>query len=160
MHEGRTARLTRADRSTDEIAFQEAKAELTIPREQMRRVTIEQLLEHVATMAEQFAGHQVRLMFSRITKAVEEVGNAVSAADLGTKEAFLESQRRLQVEFDPDTLEPKNLVIVLHPDQVERFKAEAEEWEKDPDFRAEMARIRQQQIEDWRARENRRKLVD
>jgi hypothetical protein len=160
IHEGRTARLTRADQSTDKIALQQASAELTIKREQMRRVTIDQLLEQVATMADQLAGHQVQLMFSRISEAVEEVGNAVSAAEMGTKEAFLQSQRRLEVEFDPVTLEPKNLVMVLHPDQVERFKAQADEWEKDPAFVAEMDRIRKHQIEDWRARENRRKLVD
>lgn len=160
VHEGKVARLTRHDLSTSQIEFHQASAELAVTREQMRRITFDQLLDHVGNMAEQFAGHQARLMFSSIAQAADEVGNTVSAAQLGSKDAFLEMQRRLQVDFDPQTLEPRHLVIVLHPDQVESFKAQAEEWEKDPAFKEEMATIRQQQLEDWRARENRRQLVD
>ena len=160
IHEGKTARLTRHDLSTSGIEFKQASVELSISRDQMRRMSIEQLVEKVGEMAEQFAGHQARLMFATIERSAEEVGNAVSASELGNKEAFLEMQRRLQVDFDPDTLEPKNLIIVLHPDQVDSFKSQAEEWEKDPEFKAEMARIRKRQIEAWHAREDRRKLVD
>lgn len=160
IHEGRSARLTRQDTSTDEIEFQAASAELEMTREQMRRITVEQLLDHVSSMAEQFARQEVQLMFTRISEAVEQVGNSVSAAELGVKEGFLEMQRRLEVDFDPETLQPKNLVLVMHPSQVERFKVQAEEWEQDPKFVAEMEKIRQQQLEAWRARENRRKLVD
>lgn len=68
--------------------------------------------------------------------------------------------RRLQMEFDPETLEPVNQMIVVHPSQAQSFIAQAKEWEKDPEFVAEMKEIRQRQIEEWRARENRRKLVD
>lgn len=160
VHEGRSAVLTRQDESIDDIEFRSAGAEVSLTREQMRRVTVDELLEHVSSMAAQLAGQQVQLMFEKVSKAVEEVGNVVSASELGTKEAFLEMQRKLEVDFDPETLEPKNLVIVLHPSQVQSFKAQAEEWEKDPAFVAEMDRIREQQIEAWRARENSRKLVD
>jgi len=160
VHEGRAATLTRADESADRIEFKKATVELSIGRDQMRRITVEQLMEHVSAMSQQFAAHQSQLMISGLSKAVDEVGNAVSAKEIGPKEAFLEMERRIQMEFDPQTLEPKSLVFVLHPDDVERFKAQAEEWEKDPEFVAERARIRQTKIEEWRAREDRRKLVD
>jgi hypothetical protein len=160
IHEGRSALLTRQDLSTDEIQFERIGVEFELSRDQMKRTTVDQLLEHASKMAEQFAEQQARLMFARISAAVEEVGNAVSAAELGTKEAFLEMQRRLEIEFDAETLEPKNVVLVMHPDQVESFIAQAKQWEEDPAFAEEMGRIRQQQIQDWRARENRRTLVD
>lgn len=160
VHEGRYAHVTRLDESTDRIEFQAARADLEVTRDQMRRITVDELLEHVSRIAEQFAEQQARLMFTRISEAAEQVGNVVSAADKGLKEAFLDMQRRLEVDFDPDTREPKNQVIVMHPDQAEKFMAEAATWEQDPEFVAEMDRIRQQQIEAWRARENRRKLVD
>lgn len=160
VHEGCTAMLTRADQSTDKIEFQKASAELSVSRDQMRRITVEQLMEHAAHMAEQFAGQQVQLMIARLSEAIDAVGNAVSAKEIGAKEAFLEMERRIQMEFDPETLQPKNLVFLLHPDQVETFKAQAEEWEKDPEFVAERKRIRQRKLEEWRARENRRKLAD
>lgn len=160
VHEGKTARLTRRDESTDQIEFQAASATLDITREQMRRTSVEQLLEHASHIAEQFAEQQAKLMLSRLSEAVEQVGNSVSAAELGMKEGFLEMQRRLEVEFDPETLEPKNQVLVMHPSQAEKFMAQATEWDQDPEFVAEFEKIRQQQIEAWRARENRRKLVD
>ena len=160
VHEGRTARLTRRDRSVDEMEFQEARAELQIPREQMRSVTIEQLLAHVNIMAEQFAEQQVHLMISKIHEAVENVGNSVSAQELGNMEAYLESQRRIEVEFDPDTLQPKDMVIVLHPDRVDSFVAQMKQWEEDPYFREESEKIRAKQLEAWRAREDSRRLVD
>jgi hypothetical protein len=160
VHEGKTTRLTRGDRSEDRIEFQEARAELEIPREQMRSITIEELLQHITVMAEQFAGQHMNLMFTRLNEAVESVGNSVSAAELGNRDAFLEAQRRLEVDFDPETLEPKNQTLVLHPDQVESFMAQAREWEADPSFLEEFDCIRKQQLEDWRARENCRQLVD
>ena len=159
-HEGHRGRLERADDSVQDIEYQRASAELLLTREQMRRITMPELAEKVAGMSQQLAGQQVQLMLARVSEAVDEVGNSVSAASLGTKAAFLEMQRRIEVEFDPVTLEPKNMVIVLHPSQVESFKAQVDEWEKDPEFVKEMESIRAKQIEDWRARENRRTLVD
>lgn len=159
-HEGTTALLTRADATSANINFQEATAELSVSREQMRSITAEQLMEHIVSMSRQFADHQVRQLFSRVSEAVEEIGNSVSARELGAKEAFLEMNRRLEVSFDPETLEPMNQVIVLHPSQVVSFKAQVDEWQQDPEFVAEMNRIRQQQLEAWRAREDSRKLVD
>ena len=160
IHEGQSASLRRADSSSYEIVFKAATAEISIPREEMRRVTAEALLGHMVQMARQFAAQQTQTMFEELRRVTEEVGNTVSAKELGAKEAFLEMERRIEMDFDPVTSEPKNLVLVFHPSQIERLKKLSVEWEKDPEFRAELGRIRQQKIEEWRARENRRQLVD
>lgn len=160
VHEGRTATLTRADQSQDRIEFQKGSAQLAVPNEQMQSITLEQLMSHASDMARQLAGQQVQMTFERVSQAAENVGNVVSAKELGAKEAFLEMQRRMHMDFDPESLEPKDLMLVLHPDQIESFKKQAAEWEQDPDFQAELKRIREAKIEEWRARENRRKLVD
>lgn len=160
IHEGRAASLTRADASSDEIAFKTSTAEVTIPREQMRRMTVEELQEHVVGIARQFAEHQARRMFEELGRVVDEVGNTVSAKELGEMEAFLEMERRIEMDFDPVTLEPKGLMFVVHPSQADRLEKLAADWEKDPEFEAEHKRIREKKIEEWRARENRRQLVD
>jgi len=160
VHEGNRGRLTRHDGSEDPIGFEESRAEFEIPREQMKSITVEQLMEHVSLVAEQFAGQQMTLLFSRVGEAVESVGNVVSATELGNREAFLEMQRRLEVDFDVDTLEPRNQMIVLHPNQLDGFLAQMREWESDPTFVAELERIREAQLEAWRAREDSRRLVD
>jgi hypothetical protein len=160
IHEGSTARLTRADKSTDEIKFQGAHAEIAVDRAQMRCISLDDLIQHASKMAEQLAEQQTKAMFERLNQAIEAVGNTVSAQELGAKEAFLEMERKIQMDFDPVTLEPKGLALVLHPDQVESMKAQADEWSRDPEFVAERKRIRQAKLEEWRARENRRTLAD
>jgi len=160
IHEGRAAQLTRADASTDDIRFRRATATIQIPREQMRRVTVEQLIAHVRDMAAQLADQQTAMLFERVTEAVESVGNVVSAAEMGARAAFLEMERRIEVDFDPVTLEPNERVMVIHPSQAEAWKARWEEWERDPEFTAELARIREAQLQAWRAREDRRRLAD
>lgn len=69
-------------------------------------------------------------------------------------------RRRIYMDFDPTTQQPTNPVMVIHPSQVESIKKQTEEWAKDPAFVAEMDQIRLQKLEEWRARESRRKLVD
>lgn len=160
IHEGESATMTRADASTDKIEFVAASAGVTIRREEMRRVTVEQLRDRIISMARQIAEHQSRTMFERLGEAIDEVGNAVSASEIGDKEAFLEMERRLQTDFDPKTLQPKNQIMVIHPSQLERWKQRIAEWEADPDFQEKHAKIREEKLEEWRARENRRKLAD
>lgn len=160
IHEGGAASLTRSDSSSEDVELKSATAEIAIPREQMRRVTAEQLQQYIVGMAHDLAEHQVRTMFEEISRAAGHVGNAVSAKELGEKEAFLEMERKIEMEFDPSTLEPKGLMFVMHPTQAERWRKLAAEWEKDPQFQSERKRIREMKIEEWRARENRRQLVD
>lgn len=160
IHEGHNATLTRADASSEDIGLSATRVNIQITTEQMRGTTLVELMQLVTAMAEQLAEAQSKMMFQRLERAVEEVGNSVSAAELGKKEAFLETERRIQREVNAETLELKPVTIVLHPDSIEKFKADFAEWEKDPAFRAERESIQQQKIEEWRAREDRRKLVD
>lgn len=160
VHEGDGAHLTRADQSSEAIAFVEAHAELQIPKEQMKAVTAEQLVEYVTTIATQLAEHQARHMFATLERVTSEFGNTVDAKELGMKEALLEMERRIQMDFDPETLEPKGMSIVLHPSQVEKLMASAAEWEKDEEYVAKRAAIRAQKVEEWRARERARALAD
>jgi len=160
MHEGRLARITRQHESAEDMCFPAHTADFTLTRAQMRRMSIEELLTHVTGLAQQLASQQSELMFDRIREATESTGNVVSTRQLGAKEAFLEMERRVLTDFDPETLQPRNMFIVVHPSQAEKLIRLATEWEKDPEFVAERERIRQVKIEEWRAREDSRKLVD
>ena len=160
VHEGESSHLTRADSSAEDIPFVQASAGIEIPREQMKTVTAQQLVDYVTTIAQQIAEQQARHMFATLERATEAVGNTVSAKDMGLKEALLEMERKIQMDFDPETLEPKGMSIVLHPSQVEKLMAAAAEWEKDEDYQKRRAEIRAQKLEEWRARERSRTLVD
>lgn len=160
IHEGKSARLVRADATADTMVLQRATASVEIPPAQMKAITEAELISLVTQLAQQIADHQTKALFAAIDTATAESGNSVSAVGIGKKEAFLEVQRRVQVDFDPDTLRPKNMVIVTHPSEAEALMAAMAEWEKDPDFAQTMDDIRAKQLEDWRARESSRQLVD
>ena len=160
VHEGNSGHLTRADESTQSIGYERASANLSVPREQMRSISQEQLVALVTDLASQIANHQAGHLIATIERATEESGNVVSAATAGAKAAFLEMERLAQAEFDPITLEPKGMVLLLHPDEVERMRAQVASWESDPEFQAERAKNRAMQLEAWRARESNRQLVD
>lgn len=160
VHEGESSHLTRADSSAESIPFVQASAGIEIPREQMKTVTAEQLVEYVTTIAQQLAEHQTRHIFDTLNRVTEEVGNTVDAKDMDLKEALLEMERKIQMDFDPETLEPSGMSIVLHPSQVEKLMSAAAEWEKDEDYQKRRAEVRAQKVEEWRARERSRTLVD
>jgi hypothetical protein len=160
IHEGRTVTYTRADKTSDEFPFQTIQAEVPFERSLMRRVSPAELLDYISRIAKQLAEQQTKFLLERLSEASASVGNTVSAQELGLKQAFLEMERKLQIDFDPDTLEPKGLVIMTHPDQGAKIRAQAAGWEADPEFIAERNAIRLKKIEEWRARENRRRLVD
>ena len=78
-----------------------------------------------------------------------------------TQHNFLEVFRRVQMDFDPETLQPKpGFVWVMHPDMAASITPKVKEWERDPAFNAEYERIMAMKREEWRDREANRKLVD
>jgi hypothetical protein len=160
VHEGRTTRLTRSDESTSQVNFVKTSLQIDVSREEMKGSTLEGVANHISRMSGQLAESQVKAMLETVSNAAHEVGNAVSSHEIGEKEAFLEMERRLQVDFDPETKQPLNRAIVMGPAQFERLKELSKEWEKDPIFVEELKRIRHHQFEAWLDRENRRKLAD
>lgn len=160
IHEGGRVDLTRADKSKDEMQMTRATADIEIPVEQLKFITFDDLVAHAAKLAKQLADHQSRIMFEKLERVTTEFGQVVDAKALGAKRAFLEMEEKVWTDFDPDTLEPRNQVLVIHPSQREKLVALAAELDKDEEFKKELAAIRARKIEEWRARENSRKLVD
>ncbi len=110
--------------------------------------------------AESLAEAQGKMMFTTASEAAESVGNVVDAKDMPIREALLEVQRKVQLDFDPRTGEPRHHTMVVNPEMFEKIKDDLEGLERDPGFLAELAEIRQKKWMDWRDRESRRRLVD
>jgi len=159
QHEGRNALLTRADDTADPIDYQSATVPIEITREQMRFSTLEDVLERSLGIAQGIAAQQARRMFETIQAVTQKTGNAVDARQ-DPKAAWLELEEKVFTDFDPRTKEPVGQVLVIHPSQASEWKRRSEEWERDPAFVAARERVRQARLEEWRAREDRRKLVD
>jgi len=159
-HEGDQWSLKRADGTSDDIEYQSIEATLTLHRSEIPSMTWEDLQKKIDTVAEEMARQQSAKAFEDIRKAVDEVGNTISAeGGPVTKELFLEMLRRMWVDFDASR-EPILPAIVMHPNAWEAHGATMQSWGEDPDFTAQHRAIITQKREEWRVRESHRKLVD
>lgn len=67
---------------------------------------------------------------------------------------------KVEWSFDPETEEPTGMSFVMHPDTAAKIIPLVKEWEQKPEFKARYEQLVERKREEWRARENRRKLVD
>lgn len=160
QYEGASARLLRTDGSEDQIDYEKASFEFEITREEMRSFDLEKLQEKLRQLARKFADAQQAMMFRKLSRVVEEVGNTVDAGGDLQPHHFLDMIRKVEMSFDPKTNEPTGLTIVVHPSQIDRLLAKWKSWEQDPAFVAEYERLLEEKREAWRARESNRRLDD
>jgi hypothetical protein len=160
QHEGQPGSLTRADGSTEPLDYSTQSFEFDLTRDEMKHLDLDGLMEKYRALAEQMAAAQSRLMFQKISEAASSVGNTVSAEGQFRREHFLDLISRVEMEFDTATGEPTGQSFIMHPDTAAKIIPLMEEWESDPAFIAEQQRIINAKREEWRVRENRRRLVD
>ena len=161
QHEGNLGKIVRTDGSEGTIDFKSVSCESVLKREEMKRFDIEALLQKLTAFAKQIGQAQTQQMLALAGEAAESVGNVVRTGGELTPDKFLEVFRRVEMDFDPQTLRPKpGHVIAMHPDVAASVIQKVKEWEKDPKYKEEYERIIAVKREEWRDREANRKLVD
>lgn len=161
QHEGRSGSIVRPDETRDTIDYQPQSFELALSRDEMKRSDLRILQEKLKTLSEQIGQAQTKRMLQVAGEAADSVGNVVHADGNLTQDHFLEMLRRVQMDFDPETLQPApGFFWVMHPDTAASIIPKVKEWEKDPEFNARYERVMEEKREEWRDREADRKLVD
>ena len=160
QHEGRRVAYAREDDSTAEVGYEPARFPIELTRDEMRTPDLDGLIAKFEALAQQMAKAQATLMFARISTATEEVGNVVQVGGDFQPHHFLEMIDKVQMDFDPETGLPVGQAFVMHPNIAAKVIPKLRAWEQDPAFKAQYERIMTRKREEWRAREDRRKLVD
>ena len=161
QHEGRIGTIVRADDSQDTIDYQPSEFAFSLDREEMRRFDLQAIHEKLNKLAKEMGADQSRRLLEMAGKAADSVGNVVHSGDSLTAEKFLEMFSKVQMDFDPRTLQPMpGFMFVMHPDTAARVVPRAKEWEEDPVYKAKYEAILNTKREEWRDREARRKLAD
>ena len=160
QHEGDEVTYEDVDGREGRIEYESMTAGLEITRDEMRHGSFSAIMAKYKKMAKSLAEDLSKMMFTTVSEAAESVGNVVDAKGKPIREALLEMQRKIQLDFDPRTGEPVQPTIVLHPETFESIKDDLKRLERDPEFLAELSKIRQKQRKDWDDRESRRRLVD
>ena len=161
QHEGKIGRIVRADESEDPIDYHLVSCETVLNREEMMRFDLTAIQQKLSEVANQIGQAQTKRMLEAAGEAADSVGNVVHAGGELTPDKVLEVYRKVERDFDPQTLQPKpGFVWTMHPDVAASVISKIEEWEKDPVFKAEYERIMTVKREEWRDREANRKLVN
>lgn len=79
QHEGRSAQLVRSDESVDTMDYPATEVPLEISRDEMKRLDLDALFAKLRGLAENLAEAQERMMFTKVSEAVEATGNTISA---------------------------------------------------------------------------------
>lgn len=160
QHEGRSGHLVRGDKSAEIINYPGSSFGIEVTKDEMKRLDLDGLIEKFGRLAQQIAEAEEQMMFAKVMEAAESVGNVVSADGDFRPEHFLELLSKTEMNFSPETGEPVGHQFVLDPDTAAKVIPLMREWESDPAFAAEHRRVLEAKREEWRAREDRRKLVD
>ena len=161
QHEGRTSTIIREDGSEDPTDYQTISGESVMNRDEMKRFDREAIHQKLRELAIQIGQAQTQSLLKAAEKAADSVGNVVHTQGKLTPDKYLEVYRTLEMDFDPQTLQPTpGHVWVMHPDMAASVVPKVKEWEKNPAFKAKYERIMATKREEWRDREANRKLVD
>ena len=161
QHEGEIGTIVRADESEDPIEYGSVSVESVLNREEMKRFDLEAIQQKLTEVANKIGQAQTQRLLEAAGEAADSVGNVVHASGELTPDKLLEVYRKVEMDFDPQTLQPKpGFVWTMHPDMAASVVPKVKEWEKNPAFKAEYERIMTVKRREWRDRETNRKLVD
>lgn len=136
------------------------QAGVTITKQELLTMRIEDALAKASELGRQFAGQQMDMLITMLNQSTEEVGNVVKRkGDLIAPDAFLEMLSRMQIDFDQSG-NPANLSSLSSPDNLKKLAKRMPQWMSDADFRRKYETIMSNKYEAWRDREADRTLAD
>ena len=159
-HEGNRWAIKRADGSESEEEYRDIRTEFKVKFDDIPKMTPADLISRIDALAEETARQMHGVIMEEITAATDEAGRSIDARGRPLdQELFLKGMDSIDLDFDSNgKLKPP--AIIMHPKLWEARKDEIKSWESDPEFAKQYEALMARKKDEWRARENRRKLVD
>lgn len=159
-HEGHKWALNRADGTKDDQTYHEIQSLINIDVSEVPSLTPDKIQEKLDKIVDEMTTQVEQNMFVYISRLAKEVGNEVNAEGQPlTQELFLQMLDKMDFEFD-ESGNWKPPSIIIDPDLWAAKKDEIKSWETDEAFQAKQKALIEKKKEEWRDRENNRKLVD
>jgi hypothetical protein len=158
MYEGNVI-STAGSGVTSQDSFEKVEASFKVTDDELIRDGFQAFLSKIGTVAEELAAQREKLLIAKIQQVTGSTGKVVDAKGELSPQVILEALEKIDMEFD-DTGKPKHLAIVLYPNQIQKFLKSAALWAKDPEYLKAYNELMRKKREEWRAREDSRKLVD
>ncbi len=126
--------------------------EWTVSVEDVVAFAVDQFLADVYAVADNTGEQMVRAFLELVSDVSEEHGNVIDGGGRDFFDVFAESLETIDMTFDDDGL--PNLMIVMHPDLMDKIRDKKPTPEQEARLNATLERRR----EEWRASRRRRDL--
>jgi len=161
QHEGDQMILGTVEGKQRELNYKEFKSVFRISKEEIKSLTIEDVIKKTDSVADEITGHMARMMFATIDQAAKEGGTEIDGGGKPfTFERFLEAIDKSWIDFDEKTGQPHMPSLVMHPNLYAKIKDKLQEWERNEEYRKRFDKIMKRKYKEWYDRESNRKLVE
>ena len=155
IFEGNITVVVREDGSTQEAKMKKSTVKLEIKSTEVEEMNHDMVINKVSDLGGKMAEKEAKLFFEQIKKSTDEVGNVISTdGEPLSIDLFFEMLEKISRDFDEEG-NPSELTFVANPKMSPSINKILSQVEADPRYQA----IIEQKREEWRARENNRKLV-
>ncbi len=157
--EGDEDSIVRASGEEELTRFTEIKEALTIDRQALSSITLEDILEKLDRVALGIARQTATSLYKTLSEACEKHGTAVDGGGRPlSADSILEVFCRIEIQFKADG-SPILPQLHIHPSMEEAVIRAMKQIEENSEYKRRMDEILVRQREDWRAREAARRLV-
>lgn len=160
QHEGDDGTYETMDGYKKDKNYQLIEASYQITVDEIINADFEVVLKKFYNMGLEASSKMAKHSFEEINKIIDETGNSVKANGPWTKELFLETMRKILIDFDEETGKPVMPTMYIHPSQAESVRKMIQDAENDPQHRLEFDKIIEQKRKEFNDREANRKLVE
>jgi hypothetical protein len=161
QHEGDRMIYRTVEGTQKELDYKKVQASFSISRDEIKSLTVEDIIKRVDAAAQELSGHMARTIFAAIDQGTKEAGTQI---DHGGKpfspEVLFEALEKISIDFDEDTKQPHMPSMVVSPELAAKIKDKLPEWERNEEYKKRFDEIMKRKYEEWYARESNRKLVD
>lgn len=159
IFEGHRNRIICHDGTVDDTEFKEVASDISIDLKNFDNTTVEDILKKIDECAIEMGKQQSQHLFKIIAKTVESVGNTVecNGEPFAPKHIF-EMLEKIEISFNKDNT-PNFPSFVAAPSITKKFYEVLKMIEDNPELKEKMDKILENKRNEWRDRENSRKLV-
>lgn len=159
VFEGNKTTIIRDDGSVGETEFAEITTELHVNLAEVEEMTHERVLNKINDAAKEMAEQIVRAAYEELNRITDETGNAISVDGKPFSiEMLCEMFEKMDLDFD-EAGNPIGTMFVAHPNLFPAIAKAISQAEADPETAKRDQALIDQKREEWRVRENNRKLV-
>ncbi len=161
QHEGDQGSYETMDGHKKDKNYQQFHSEYQITVDDITNSGFEIVLKKFYDMGMDASSQMAQYSFTEIGKVIDETGNSIDAkGQKWTKELFLESIKKILIDFDEETGQAIMPTMYIHPSQADNVRQMIQDAESDPQHKIEFDKIMEQKKQEFYDREANRKLVD